>query len=38
LILLRKRLVERASPVRIEKTGRGRFRLNVTSPVQLSEH
>jgi adenylate cyclase len=38
LILLSKRLIERASPVRIEKTGRGRFRLNVASPVQLSEH
>lgn len=35
LILLSKRLLERAAPVRIEKTGRGRFRLCVDRPVQL---
>ncbi|NEX62293.1 GAF domain-containing protein [Noviherbaspirillum galbum] len=38
LILLSKRLVERDCPVRIEKTGRGRFRLCVHRPVELSEH
>lgn len=35
LILLSKRLLERAAPVRIEKTGRGRFRLCVDRPIQL---
>jgi len=35
LILLGKRLVERNAPVRIEKTGRGRFRICVSCPVQL---
>lgn len=37
LILLSKRLVERNASVRIEKTARGRFRLSVNRPVQLSE-
>lgn len=37
LLLLGKRLVERNAPVRIEKTGRGRFRLVVDRPVQLVE-
>ncbi|HEY0846971.1 MAG TPA: GAF domain-containing protein [Noviherbaspirillum sp.] len=37
LLLLGKRLVERHAPVRIEKTGRGRFRLLVDRPVQLIE-
>ena len=37
LLLLGKRLVERKAPVRIEKTGRGRFRLIVDQPVQLIE-
>lgn len=37
LILLQRRLAERASPVQIERTGRGRFRLNVARPLQLSE-
>ncbi|GAB3550719.1 hypothetical protein GCM10027343_34120 [Noviherbaspirillum agri] len=37
LILLSKRLIERNAPVRIEKTGRGRFRLRVDRPVQLQE-
>jgi adenylate cyclase len=35
LILLSRRLVERNACVRIEKTGRGRFRLCVRRPVQL---
>ncbi len=35
LILLKRRLEERDAPIRIEKTGRGRFRLDVDTPVQL---
>jgi hypothetical protein len=35
LILLQKRLVERGACVRIEKTGRGQFRLAVNRPLQL---
>ncbi|MFC5302797.1 GAF domain-containing protein [Azospira restricta] len=37
LILLARRLVERAAPLRIEKTGRGRFRLHVERPLSLVE-
>ncbi len=35
LILLKRRLEERDAPIRIEKTGRGRFRLVVDAPLQL---
>ena len=37
LILLKRRLDERQTPMRIEKTGRGRFRLVVDGPLAL-EH
>jgi adenylate cyclase len=35
LILLKRRLDERDAPIRIEKTGRGRFRLAVDGALQL---
>jgi adenylate cyclase len=37
LILLARRLAERCDFIAIEKTGRGRFRLRVTRPLELSE-
>jgi adenylate cyclase len=37
LTLLKRRLDEREAPFRIEKTGRGRFRLAVASEVRLEE-
>lgn len=37
LILLHKRLAERATPIQIIKTGRGRFRLVVQAPLILIE-
>jgi adenylate cyclase len=37
LILLQRRLEERCPPLRIEKTGRGRFRFHVLRPVTLAE-
>ncbi|MHB1142669.1 MAG: GAF domain-containing protein [Sulfuricaulis sp.] len=36
LILLQRRLAERSAFLAIEKTGRGRFRLNVSRPLKLS--
>jgi hypothetical protein len=35
LILLKRRLDEHAAPIRIEKTGRGRFHLQVARPLRL---
>jgi adenylate cyclase len=35
LILLKRRLDERGAPMRIDKTGRGRFRLHVAGPLRL---
>jgi adenylate cyclase len=37
LILLKRRLDEREAPIRIEKTGRGCFRLQVDGPVALEQ-
>jgi len=37
LVLLTRRLVDRNADVRIEKTGRGRFRLCLARPLQLSQ-
>ena len=37
LILLQRRLAERCPFIAIEKTGRGRFRLNVGRPLRLAE-
>lgn len=37
LILLQRRLTERCNFLTIEKTGRGRFRLNVGRPLELNE-
>lgn len=38
LILLQRRLAERAAPLQIVKTGRGRFRLEVGATLALVEH
>ena len=35
LVLLQKRLAERAPDIAIEKAGRGRFRLNLKRPLSL---
>jgi hypothetical protein len=37
LVLLQRRLDEREAPVRIQKTGRGRFRLELASALELIE-
>jgi len=37
LILLQRRLEERCPSLRIEKTGRGQFRLHVKRPLTLAE-
>jgi hypothetical protein len=37
LILLKRRLDEREAPIRIEKTGRGRFRLAVSTGLRLDQ-
>ncbi len=37
LVLLHRRLQEREACIQLEKTGRGRFRLNVTRPLILEE-
>lgn len=37
LVLLRRRLIEHGPYIRIDKTGRGRFRLQVQRPVELIE-
>ena len=38
LVMLKRRLDERQSPVRMERTGRGRFRLQVATSMRLEAH
>ena len=37
LVLLQRRLAERSACLQMQRTGRGRFRLKATSPVELVE-
>lgn len=37
LILLKRRLDERHAPIRLHKTGRGRFRIDVSRPITLHQ-
>ena len=37
LVLLHRRLAERQACVQMEKTGRGRFRLNICRPLELED-
>ena len=37
LVLLQRRLAEHRSAIQIDKTGRGRFRLTVSRPIELEE-
>lgn len=38
MILLKRRLEERSSPVQLVKTGRGRFQLQLSAPLRLEAH
>jgi adenylate cyclase len=38
LVLLRRRLDEREAPIRIERTTRGRFRMDVSGTLRLDQH
>ncbi len=38
LVMLKRRLDERSAPLRMERTGRGRFRLDVTTALRLEAH
>lgn len=38
LVLLKRRLDEREAPIRVEKTGRGRFRLGIDGALSLESH
>lgn len=38
LVMLKRRLEERRAPLRMERTGRGRFRLQITTPLRLEAH
>jgi GAF domain/Pyridoxamine 5'-phosphate oxidase len=38
LVMLKRRLDEREAPLRLERTGRGRFRLDVTTALRLEAH
>ncbi|HUC31759.1 MAG TPA: hypothetical protein VMS14_00055, partial [Ilumatobacteraceae bacterium] len=38
LVLLKRRLEEREAPIRIERTGRGRFRIDIAGTLRLEAH